>query len=44
MKMTCVFLLVKCRYTRRIWGAIADWVACRNLNPVQWNQATTVED
>ncbi len=41
---TAIHLLAECRYTRRIWGAIAEWTACEQLNPSLWHQTSTVSE
>nr|BAD72443.1 cyst nematode resistance protein-like [Oryza sativa Japonica Group] len=41
---TALHLLAACRYTRRVWAALAEWVTCEQLNPSQWRQTSTVLD
>ena len=37
-------LLVKCRYTRRVWGLIAGWVGYPQLLPSHWSPTHSVEE
>ncbi len=34
---TAILLLAECRYTRRIWGALAEWTANEHPNPSLWH-------
>nr|ABG66033.1 transposon protein, putative, CACTA, En/Spm sub-class [Oryza sativa Japonica Group] len=41
---TAIYLLVECRYTKKIWDAIASWIAYAPMAPTDWTQATTVHE
>ena len=41
---TSLHLISECRYTRRIWGRIATWVALPDLSPPNWKPSSNTLD
>jgi len=37
-------LLVKCRFTKRMWRLIADWLNCQQLHPSGWDSTYSVNE
>jgi hypothetical protein len=35
---TAHHLLASCRYTRRVWGLVAQWAGLPELKPTHWRQ------
>jgi hypothetical protein len=38
---TAMHLLSECRYSRRVWSLVADWVRQPSLRPGEWGQGAT---
>ncbi|KAF0926072.1 hypothetical protein E2562_021788 [Oryza meyeriana var. granulata] len=37
-------LFIQCKYTRRIWTLVANWLAYQQLTPSQWWPSSTVQE
>jgi hypothetical protein len=39
---TAYHLVSSCRYSRRLWTLVAEWVDCRHLHPSDWTANNSV--
>jgi hypothetical protein len=41
---TTLHLLAECRYSRRIWTVVANWLGIHDLLPSEWTPTTSTSD